>query len=191
MVNPKVKEGDRVILLYMYDEIGVPMGTQGKVTRVTRDPFEPEGDIIEVKWENGSELSMLSTTDIYKKVNDDETLNESEQGKFMIQNEDLFDDFDYILIRRFLEDLRDSGVVNMFTAAPFLYMGRETMERYYGENPPNEEAFQKVLDNAEVVKNELISGSMKNLESVSDLKAFERKVKTNARRFLNLFMVYY
>jgi hypothetical protein len=134
---------------------------------------------------------VLSTTDIYKKVIDDETLNESEQGKFMIQNEDLFDDFDYILIRRFLEDLRNSGVVNMFTAAPFLYMGRETMERYYGENPANEEAFQKVLDNSEVVKNELISGSMKNLESVSDLKEFERKVKKNAQRFLNLFMVYY
>jgi hypothetical protein len=79
----------------------------------------------------------------------------------------------------------------MFTAAPFLYMGRETMERYYGENPANEEAFQKVLDNSEVVKNELISGSMKNLESVSDLKEFERKVKKNAQRFLNLFMVYY
>jgi hypothetical protein len=191
MVNPKVKEGDRVMLLYMKDEIDVPMGTQGRVTNVTRDPFEPEGDIIQVKWDNGSNLSVLSTTDIYKKVIDDETLNESEQGKFLIQNEDLFDDFDYILIRRFLEDLRNSGVVNMFTAAPFLYMGRETMERYYGENPANEEAFQKVLDNSEVVKNELISGSMKNLESVSDLKEFERKVKKNAQRFLNLFMVYY
>jgi hypothetical protein len=191
MVNPKVKEGDRVMLLYMKDEIDVPMGTQGRVTNVTRDPFEPEGDIIQVNWDNGSNLSVLSTTDIYKKVIDDETLNESEQGKFMIQNEDLFDDFDYILIRRFLEDLRNSGVVNMFTAAPFLYMGRETMERYYGENPANEEAFQKVLDNSEVVKNELISGSMKNLESVSDLKEFERKVKKNAQRFLNLFMVYY
>lgn len=191
MVNPKVKEGDRVVLLYMYDEIDVPMGTQGKVIKVTRDPFEPEGEIIQVKWDNGKDLNLLSTKDVYKKVVEDDTLTESDQGKFMIQNEDLFDDFDYILIRRFLEDLRDSGVVNMFTAAPFLYMGRETIERYYGENLADEEAFQKVLDNAETVKNELISGSMKNLENVSDLKAFERKVKTNARRFLNLFMVYY
>lgn len=191
MVNPKVKEGDRVVLLYMYDEIDVPMGTQGKVTKVTRDPFEPDGEIIQVKWDNGKDLNLLSTKDVYKKVVEDDTITESDQGKFMIQNEDLFDDFDYILIRRFLEDLRDSGVVNMFTAAPFLYMGRETIERYYGENLADEEAFQKVLDNAETVKNELISGSMKNLENVSDLKAFERKVKTNARRFLNLFMVYY
>jgi len=191
MVNPKVNVGDRLVVLYMYDEIGVPMGTRGTVIKVSRDPFEPVGYIIQMKWDNGSSLSLLSSKDIYKKVEDEDNINESKQGKFVIDNEDLFDDFDFKMIRRFLEDLRDSGVVNMFTAAPFLYMGKETMERYYGENPADPDAFERALSKAEEVKNELISGTMKKIDDISDIRKFERKVKNNATRFLNLYMVYY
>lgn len=191
MVNPQVNVGDRLVVLYMYDEIGVPIGTRGTVIKVSRDPFEPVGYIIQMKWDNGSALSLLSSKDIYKKVEDEDNINESKQGKFVIDNEDLFDDFDFKMIRRFLEDLRDSGVVNMFTAAPFLYMGRETMERYYGENPADPDAFERALSKAEEVKNELISGTMKKIDDVSDIRKFERKVKNNATRFLNLYMVYY
>ena len=191
MVNPQVNVGDRLVVLYMYDEIGVPIGTRGTAIKVSRDPFEPDGYIIQMKWDNGSALSLLSSKDIYKKVEDEETINESKQGKFVIDNEDLFDDFDFKMIRRFLEDLRDSGVVNMFTAAPFLYMGKETMERYYGENPADPDAFERALSKAEEVKNELISGTMKKIDDISDTRKFERKVKNNATRFLNLYMVYY
>lgn len=191
MVNPQVNVGDRLVVLYMYDEIGVPIGTRGTAIKVSRDPFEPDGYIIQMKWDNGSALSLLSSKDIYKKVEDEDNINESKQGKFVIDNEDLFDDFDFKMIRRFLEDLRDSGVVNMFTAAPFLYMGRETMERYYGEKPADPEAFERALSKAEEVKNELISGTMKKIDDVSDIRKFERKVKNNATRFLNLYMVYY
>lgn len=191
MVNPQVNVGDRLVVLYMYDEIGVPIGTRGTAIKVSRDPFEPDGYIIQMKWDNGSALSLLSSKDIYKKVEDEETINESKQGKFVIDNEDLFDDFDFKMIRRFLEDLRDSGVVNMFTAATFLYMGKETMERYYGENPADPDAFERALSKAEEVKNELISGTMKKIDDISDIRKFERKVKNNATRFLNLYMVYY
>lgn len=191
MVNPQVNVGDRLVVLYMYDEIGVPIGTRGTVIKVSRDPFEPDGYIIQMKWDNGSALSLLSSKDIYKKVEDEDNINESKQGKFVIDNEDLFDDFDFKMIRRFLEDLRDSGVVNMFTAAPFLYMGKETMERYYGENPADPDAFERALSKAEEVKNELISGTMKKIDDISDIRKFERKVKNNATRFLNLYMVYY
>ena len=45
MVNPQVNVGDRLVVLYMYDEIGVPIGTRGTVIKVSRDPFEPDGYI--------------------------------------------------------------------------------------------------------------------------------------------------
>jgi hypothetical protein len=40
------------------------------VTRISQDPFESDSDeeIISVDWDNGSTLSLLSTTDAWKKI---------------------------------------------------------------------------------------------------------------------------
>ena len=193
MVNPKVKKGDRILLLYMRDEISVPIGTEGTVRDVTRDPFEPDSEIIMVKWDNGSSLNILTSQDMYKKINDPiEDLTENlSQAKFLVKNEYLFDNFDWRFINLFLEDLRQSGITNMFGSSPFLYMGRKTIKRYYGENPPNPEAFKKVLDNAEKVKQELIDGTIKSAGVSGGLEKLESQVKNNARKFVNLFMVYH
>jgi hypothetical protein len=55
----------------MEGELGVPPGTSGQVTSITKDPFE-SGDelIIGVEWENGSKLSMISSTDAWKKISE-------------------------------------------------------------------------------------------------------------------------
>ena len=54
-MNPKVKIGDRLLLVYMEDELDVSTKDKGTVTSVTRDPFETdECYIIGVKWDNGS-----------------------------------------------------------------------------------------------------------------------------------------
>ena len=68
-LNPRLKEGDRVICYHMDGETGVPPGTEGTVTKISRDPFEPNGDelIIEVNWDNGSTLALVSVTDAWKK----------------------------------------------------------------------------------------------------------------------------
>jgi hypothetical protein len=129
---------------------------------------------------------------MYKKIDDlPDDLNESlEQAKFIVKNEYLFDNFNWRFINSFLEDLRQSGITNMFGSSPFLYMGRKTIKRYYGENPPNPEAFKKVLDNAEQVKQELINGTIKSVGVGGNYDNLESQVKTNARKFVNLFMVY-
>ena len=54
----------------MSGEGSVPMGTTGIVTRVVRDPFEDGGKIIDVKWDNGSSLSLVSVDDSWIKVDD-------------------------------------------------------------------------------------------------------------------------
>jgi len=61
--------------------------------------------------------------------------------------------------------VRESGITNMFAASPLLYAGREHIDRYYGENPPDKEAFEQVLDMADSVKSMMIRGTMKYLES--------------------------
>lgn len=69
-LNPTLKEGDRVVCYYMDGETEVSPGTKGTVKRIVRDPFEPSGDelIIEVNWDNGSTLALVSITDAWKKV---------------------------------------------------------------------------------------------------------------------------
>ena len=65
MMNPEVKEGDKIVLVYMKDEQGMTPGTKGVVTRVTRDPFEEDDLLISVDWENGRPLSIVSAEDLW------------------------------------------------------------------------------------------------------------------------------
>lgn len=67
-INPKLKEGDRIILYYMKDEYGsVKPGQKGTVIGLIDDPFEDE-KMINVKWDNGSNLNLIPSTDIWKKI---------------------------------------------------------------------------------------------------------------------------
>lgn len=65
MLNPEVKEGDKIVLVYMKGESGMAPGTKGTVRRVVNDPFEIDGKIIEVDWENNRVLSIVSSEDLW------------------------------------------------------------------------------------------------------------------------------
>lgn len=62
MINPRLKEGDRVVLLHMSDENSVPEGSLGTVTSV---------DVVfgteqySVDWDNGSKLALLTDVDMW------------------------------------------------------------------------------------------------------------------------------
>jgi hypothetical protein len=196
-MNDPVKPGDRIVLLHMVGETSVTPGRKGTVQSISRDPFENDGNIISVKWDNGSTLSILDTVDYYKKLPEkvDEQLSRNQMGSFVVKNKDLFDNFDWKMIKEFLNHLRESGVTNMLGAVPFMISGKNWIERYYGENVPNPDAFEKVLKMADDVKNELISGSLKKIQSDKssdniELEKVERYVKQYARKFMSLFMVF-
>ena len=79
-INPKVSKGDRIMCIHMHQETSVPMGTLGTVQKVVNDPFAKFEYIIEVKWDNGSELGLLSEVDRWIKV-DEEMLSHLEDSK--------------------------------------------------------------------------------------------------------------
>ncbi len=196
-MNEPVKSGDRIVLLHMEGEQQMPPGRKGTVISVSRDPFEPDGNIISIKWDNGGTLSILDTVDYYKKLPErvEEQLSRNNMGSFVVKNKDLFDNFDWKMIKEFLTNLKDSGVTNMLGAVPFMTSGRNWIERYYGENVPNPDAFEKVLEMADKVKNELITGSLKKIQTEKsgrelELTQVERYVKEYARKFMSLFMVF-
>lgn len=197
-MNPKVKVGDRISLLYMEDEFDVNPREKGTVVSVSRDPFETdECYIISVKWDGGSTLSLLSCRDVYRliesKVNEQTDSGRSEQQiDFIINNRDVVLNFNRQKIFEYLDVLRKSGVINMFGAAPFLYSGRDWIDRYYGENEENNEEFQEVLEMADDIKNEMILGMLKtfkdNTPALGDMDHLIRKL---SNRMVNYWMMFY
>jgi hypothetical protein len=199
-MNEPVKAGDRIILLKMSGEFAMPPGLRGTIASVGRDPFESEGLIIMVNWDNGSTLSLLSNLDFYKKIPNE--VNEGiikgnifkdERFNYMKNNKELFENFDWKKILEFLNDIKESGVTNMYGAAPFLYSGKKWIEDKYGWSPDNIEAFEKVLNQADEIKNEMIQGTLKSMDSksVDELGKINNKVEKFARSFVSLFMVFH
>ena len=135
-LNPELKVGDKIMCYHMEGETSVSPGTIGVVRKIGRDPFEDENSqIIEVKWENGSTLALISSTDAWKKVVEEiQEATGSPEYDFFSKNPEVFENFDYKFLKKFLQKVRDSGVINMFQAAPFLYSGKEWIDRYHGEN---------------------------------------------------------
>ena len=84
MLNPELKEGDRIVLIHMDGESDVLIGEKGTVNRVVTDPFEDDEMIYTVEWDNGSTLNLLSVTDswIYAKdFKEKESLKEDEDSE--------------------------------------------------------------------------------------------------------------
>lgn len=197
-MNPKVKVGDRISLLYMEDEFDVNTREQGTVMSVSRDPFETdECYIISVRWDGGSTLSLLSCRDVYRliesKVNEQTDSGRSEQQiDFIINNRDVVLNFNRQKIFEYLDVLRKSGVINMFGAAPFLFSGRDWIDRYYGENEEYNEAFQEVLEMADDIKNEMILGMLKTFkDNTPALGNMDNLIRKLSNRMVNYWMVFY
>ena len=197
-LNPRLKEGDRVICYHMDGETGVPPGTEGTVTKISRDPFEPNGDelIIEVNWDNGSTLALVSVTDAWKKPK--EKIQESTGSvtyDYFNENPEIFEYFDWRFLREFLYKLRESGVVNMFQSSPFLYSGKQWIDRYHGENQEDNEPFQEVLEMADEAKNKMIQGLLKYMESknidMDDMGKVNRLIEKFASKIVNLYITFH
>jgi len=166
-LNPKVIVGDRVMCLHMDGETSIPPMTLGTVRSVVRDPFEEDAEIINVSWDNGNSLGLLSITDswVMAPLEQIEEQITSREYEFFSKNPEIFENFDYKFLRDYLYKLRESSVINMFQAAPFLYSGSEWIDRYYGENQEDNEPFQEVLEMAEESRNKMVQGLLKYMES--------------------------
>ena len=197
--NMPLNVGDRIMVYHMEGELSVPAGTTGTVKKIARDPFEPEGEsIIEVNWDNGSNLSLLSSTDVWKKI-EDESQKLNEQGgnqdwQFITQNADVFENFDWRWFRQFLSKIRDSGIINMFGAAPLLYSGKKHIERYYGEDREDDDVFQAVLEDAENSKNKIVQGVIKYMEKndkdLDNMDLVNRYARHFSQKLLGLYITF-
>ena len=91
---------------------------------------------------------------------------------------------------QYLIQLRDSGIVNMYGAAPYLYMGKERIAHEFTyKEPPNEEEFEKLLDMADMSQSIMINGVIAYLEDkkreieVSTINAYLQRFATKIVRY--------
>ena len=190
MLNQKLNKGDRVLLLHMEGEMVSP-GTKGTVSNISKDPFEKDAVIYSVRWDDGGNLSLLSVTDAWKKI--EEPIKESfEQAKWFVNNKIIIECFDTKFLGQFLEKVRQSGITNMFGASPYLYMGRERIENEFKyKNIHNEEVFEEVLDMADESQTKMIDGVMKVIEKEGEEVSVElvnRRIQRYSTLFLNYWM---
>ena len=196
LLNPELNIGDRVVIMDMSDESGITPGMGGTVNRMVK----VFGTIqYEVKWDNGSSLQILSDVDKWMKEEDWQRLknrrkkvDESMDPDFARKNKNLVQDFQMAKMHKFYEDLRKSSVVNMITggATSYFWMGKDRIahQHFYDEmNDDRAEAFEKVLDSADEIKNILISGALKTLEREEKevtLDSVKRMAERKARQIV-------
>ena len=94
-------------------------------------------------------------------------------------------------LREFLNKLRGASPVNMLQSEPFLYSGREWIDRYYGEDQEDNEDFQEVLEMADEAKDKMIQGVLKYMESEGieiELDKVNRLMGRFASKILQLYI---
>jgi hypothetical protein len=195
-LNPQLNVGDRVMCLHMDGETSVPAGTFGVVKSVVRDPFEEDGTIYSINWDNGSSLGLVSVSDAWIKT-PEEQIDESANNSFdfFSKNPDVFEHFDYRFLRKFLLKLRDSGVINMFQSPSFLYSGREWIDRYYGENQEDNDAFQELLEMSNEARDKMIQGVISymraNDKSLDDMNQVNRFIQQFSKKIAQMYVSFF
>jgi hypothetical protein len=162
-MNPKLKVGDRVCLLYMSGEISMNPGECGIVKSVD-NVF---GDIqYGVKWDNGSNLALLSDTDAWKLEKKQIKEDELDRMNVLYKNMDVFKFFKMGFLYKYLKLVRKASIVNMFQAPPYLWMGSERIKHEYKyKDIHNEEAFDEMVGMSDQAQAEMINGVINYLES--------------------------
>lgn len=186
--NPKLKEGDRIVLIYMPGE-DVDTGTKGKVKGIGQQPsFGSEFDYMyNMEWYDDDEkvistLSLLPQSDTWMLDPEfsQKNLQEVQSRKKFTDLDDLishvewarlFKKSDLKYIVEYLELIRQLGVVNMFQSGQFLGQTKEYLTKYFelyrmqrdlDEN--HEELIEKILEMSEMVRNIMISAAITDLE---------------------------
>jgi hypothetical protein len=182
--NPKLKEGDRIVLIYMPGE-DVDTGTKGKVKRIGQQPsFGTEFDYMyDVEWYDDDEnvissLSLLPQSDTWM-LDPEFSQKNLQEARFtdlddLIRHHEwskLFKKTDLQYVLDFLMAIKDLRVVNMLQSGQFLGQTKEYLTKYFDLyrmqrdlDDNDEELIEKIIDMGEKVRNIMISASITDLE---------------------------
>jgi len=189
-LNPEVEIGDRIICLSMKGENDF-MGEKGVVTG------QNEMQIF-VKWDNkGSSISMLKDEDKWLKEEDYHKKRKLKESSYLNVNElaehtKVLKYFKMPEIKKYLDLLRETSIVNMLSSSPYLYMGKNTLKKEHYN--VDSESFDDLVDMADKVKEIMIRGAMKVIEDEGKeitIENVNRTVQRYAPKILMFWVKHY
>ena len=203
--NPKLKAGDRVVLIYMPEE-SLDTGTKGKVIKIGQQPsFGTEFDYMYVmEWydDDGNVISTLSLLPQGDTWMLDPEFNQKnlQEARFtdlddLIKHHEwskLFKKSDLKYVLEFLGVIRELGVVNMMESGQFLGQTSDYLRKYFDlyrmqreVDEDKEELIEKVIEMGEKVRNIMISAA------ITDLERQNKEITgTSASNRLNLSLIH-
>lgn len=195
-MNPELEVGDRVVLLRMAEE-DLMAGTKGTVTRKS---FVIDQIQYSMEWDNGSKLALLANEDKYMLLKDLEDRKAKKKGnitemdaKVIHDNREIFENFNMNLLWKYYMALQKSGITNMLQASQYFYLGKERIAHEFHYKETNEH-FDEVLEMADEVKNNLISGVLKIMDKKNadyDLSRISSMVNRYSSKILSLIIKIY
>ena len=195
-MNPELEVGDRVVLLRMAEE-DLMAGTKGTVTRKS---FVIDQIQYSMEWDNGSKLALLANEDKYMLLKDLEDRKAKKRGnitemdaKVIHDNREIFENFNMNLLWKYYMALQKSGITNMFGASQYFYLGKERIAHEFHYKETNEH-FDEVLEMADEVKNNLISGVLKIMDKKNadyDLSRISSMVNRYSSKIVSLIIKIY
>jgi hypothetical protein len=214
-MNPKLKEGDRVIMMKMAGSVGnIIMGrTVGKVLKPGNDVFGETLYWTEFYLENGDTdtMNICSDSDIWlleedvknKRTRRSESvvftkkqLIESGNYKTQIEtaknNKQIIKNYQVGKLRKYLSAIRETGIVNMQESGFFLICGKERLEHFTKySNVNSKKALEYALEHAEEVRNIMILGAMRMIEDEGKEvtpNSVESRMNRDVNKIKNLYM---
>lgn len=195
-MNPELEVDDRVVLLSMSGE-DLIAGIKGTVTKKS---FVIDQIQYNVNWDNGSKLALLADEDKYMLLKDLEDRKTKRKGnitemdaKLIHDNREIFENFNMNLLWKYYNALKKSGITNMLGAAQYLYLGKERIAHEFHYKETNED-FDEVLEMADEVKNNLISGVLKIMDKKDadyDLSRISSMVNRYSSKIVSLIIKIY
>ena len=182
--NPKLKKGDRVILVNMPGE-KLDTGDKGKVIKIGDQPSNELGFdyLYKMEWydDDGkiiSDLSLLPQSDTWMldREYDQNDLNEAriiDLDELISRHEwsRLFKKSDLKSIMEYLFAIKQLGVVNMYESGQFLGKTEDYLTTYFNLyrkqrdlNDKDKKLIKKILEMSEMVRNIMISAAINDLE---------------------------
>jgi hypothetical protein len=210
--NAPLEVGDKVVCLRMQDDYGVPGGIPGVVGGKSNVFGENQYN---VKWQNGSSLALIEGVDQWLKVvEEEEDIQEMRvltKKQFLKESKNIPQEFvkysrmyNLSKIKNFLDLLRESGVTNMYQAAPYLYLGKERISHQHHYDDMSDErleSFNELLEIAEDVRNVMVKGAFSHVDSKTNretddedeeddryLRSVENQMRRDSTDLLKLWM---
>jgi hypothetical protein len=190
--NPKLKVGDRIFIILMDDPYTpVSFGEVGTVVKVLKVMNVTGYDI---NWDNGSRLSIWEDVDVWDMESNSrrkKKITESLED-LLISNRDVVHCYQIPFFYRYLNILRQTGLVNMFGAAPYLYMGSKKIKQEIDyKDIEITEPIEKLLELADEAQSKMIQGALKRLEKQNktiDESSVNRMIRNDSITILRIFI---